>query len=148
MVKPYSEDLRRRVIAAVEEDGLSRREAARRYRVGESTAVKWLSAFHGSGRMGARPMGGDRRSVLNQERAWLAALIGREKNLTLALISERQHDLEVSARPRVQLQKKRCTPPSREGLMLRFAVASGGACNTGSIRGALCSLTRPGSRRT
>jgi|SRR5512140_435205 putative transposase len=89
MVKPYSEDLRRRVIAAVEEDGLSRREAARRYRVGESTAVKWLSAFHGSGRMGPRPMGGDRRSVLKQERAWLAALIGREKNLTLALISER-----------------------------------------------------------
>jgi putative transposase len=89
MVKPYSEDLRRRVIAAVEEDGLSRREAARRYRVGESTAVKWLSAFHGSGRMGPRPMGGDRRSVLKQERAWLAELIGREKNLTLALISER-----------------------------------------------------------
>jgi len=89
MVKPYSEDLRRRVIAAVEEDGLSRREAARRYRVGESTAVKWLSAFHGSGRMGPRPIGGDRRSVLKQERAWLAALIGREKNLTLALISER-----------------------------------------------------------
>ena len=89
MVKPYSEDLRRRVIAAVEEDGLSRREAARRYRVGESTAVKWLRAFHGSGRMGPRPMGGDRRSVLKQERVWLAELIGREKNLTLALISER-----------------------------------------------------------
>src|SRR5512135_2047033 len=127
MVKPYSEDLRRRVIAAVEEDGLSRREAARRYRVGESTAVKWLSAFHGSGRMGPRPMGGDRRSVLKQERAWLAALIGREKNLTLALISERlgregggggdvSINWEFLGGQRFRFKKKRCTPPSREGL--------------------------------
>lgn len=63
------EDLRKRVIAAVEEDGLSQREAARRYRVSESSAVKWLGAFHGSGRTGPRPMGGDRRSVLKPERA-------------------------------------------------------------------------------
>jgi putative transposase len=89
MVKPYSEDLRKRVIAAVEEDGLSRREAARRYRVSDSSAVKWVSAFHRSGRTGPRPMGGDRRSILKAERSWLAELIGREKNLTLALISER-----------------------------------------------------------
>ena len=89
MVKPYSDDLRKRIIAAVEEDGLSRREAARRYRVSESSAVKWLSAFRRSGRVGPRPMGGDRRSVLKPERAWLAELIGREKNLTLALICER-----------------------------------------------------------
>lgn len=89
MVKPYSEDLRKRVIAAVEEDGLSRREAARRYRVSESSAVKWLSAFHGGGRTGPRPMGGDRRSVLKSERGWLADLIGQEKHLTLTLICER-----------------------------------------------------------
>jgi putative transposase len=40
MVRPYSEDLRARVIAAVEEDGLSRREAARRFRVSESSAIQ------------------------------------------------------------------------------------------------------------
>lgn len=89
MVIPYSEDLRKRVIAAVEEDGLSRREAARRYRVSESSAVKWLGVFHSSGRTGPRPMGGDRRSVLKPERAWLSDLIRQEKNLTLMLISER-----------------------------------------------------------
>lgn len=32
MVKPYSQDLRERVILAVEEGELSRREAAKRYR--------------------------------------------------------------------------------------------------------------------
>jgi transposase len=40
MVRPYSEDLWKRVITAVEEDGLSRREAARRYRVSESSAAR------------------------------------------------------------------------------------------------------------
>jgi putative transposase len=89
MVRPYSEDLRKRVIAAVEEDGLSRREAARRYRVSESSAVKWLSAFRGSHRTGPRAMGGDRRSILKPERSWLVELMRQEKNLTLALISER-----------------------------------------------------------
>ena len=89
MVKPYSRDLRQRLIAAVEEDGLSCREAARRYRVSASSAVKWLAAFHRTGRTGPRPMGGDRRSVLKPERAWLADLIRQEKNLTLAVISER-----------------------------------------------------------
>ena len=89
MVKPYSPDLRQRVIAAVEEDGLSCREAARRYRVSASSAVKWVAAFHRTGHTGPRPMGGDRRSVLKPERAWVADLIRQEKNLTLALISER-----------------------------------------------------------
>jgi putative transposase len=89
MVKPYSLDLRQRLIASVEEDGLSCREAARRYRVSASSAVKWVAAFHDTGRTGPRPMGGDRRSVLKPQRAWVADLIRREKNLTLALISER-----------------------------------------------------------
>lgn len=40
----YSQDLRERVIAAVEREGLSRRAAARRYRVGVATAVRWLRA--------------------------------------------------------------------------------------------------------
>ena len=39
MVKPYSEDLRARVIAAVVQDDLSCREAARRSRVSASSAV-------------------------------------------------------------------------------------------------------------
>jgi len=52
MVKPYSEDLRERVIAAVEDGELSRREAARRYRVSVASAVKWLQQYRQSGRSG------------------------------------------------------------------------------------------------
>jgi putative transposase len=89
MAKPCSEDLRWRVIAAVEEEGLSRREAARRYRVSESSAIRWVRSYERTGASGPRPMGGDRRSVLKVQTAWLLALIRREKDLTLAAVGER-----------------------------------------------------------
>ena len=89
MVRPYSEDLRARVIAAVEDDALSCREAARRYRVSVASAVKWLQAYRRSGRTTPRPMGGDRRSVLKPQAMWLLALLEREKDLTLAAIAAR-----------------------------------------------------------
>ena len=89
MVRPYSEDLRQRVIAAVEEDNLSCREAARRFRVSVASAVKWLQAWRRSHRARARPMGGDRRSVLKPLRQWLLRLIEREDDLTLVAISGR-----------------------------------------------------------
>jgi len=89
MVKPYSQDLRSRVISAVEEEGLSRREAARRYRVSDSSAIKWVQAYRQSGRTRARPMGGDRRSVLKAELSWLKAVIKQKGDLTLKAISVR-----------------------------------------------------------
>ena len=91
MSKPYSEDLRVRLIAAVEQEGLSRREAGRRFRVSASSSVRWLTERSQSGRTGARPMGGDRRSVLKAERDWLAALVARENDLTLEAIAARLH---------------------------------------------------------
>ncbi len=89
MVRPYSQDLRQRVIAAVEEEGLSRREAARRYRVSESSAIKWVRAYERTGRIRPRAMGGDRRSVLKPQTAWLLSLIKREKDLTLSAVAAR-----------------------------------------------------------
>lgn len=100
MVKPYSQDLRLRVIAAVEEDGFSRREAARRYRVSPSSVVKWLQAYRRTGRKRPRPMGGDRRSVLKPHVVWLARLIAREDDLTLVAIAARlkaEHGVKADA---------------------------------------------------
>ena len=88
MVKPYSQDLRERVIAAVEDGELSRREAARRYRVSAASAVKWLQQYRRSGRLNARPMGGDRRSVLKPVRDWLLKLVVKKPDLTLLAISK------------------------------------------------------------
>lgn len=89
MAKPYSGDLRSRLIAAVEEEGLSRRAASRLFRVSASSAIRWLWEHRRSGRREARAMGGDRRSVLKPERDWLRELLARENDLTLAPIAAR-----------------------------------------------------------
>lgn len=76
------------MIAAVEEEGLSRREAARRYRISDAAAVQWLQALR-HGRCRALAQGGDRRSRLMAHRAWLLALIDAEPDLTLLAVAER-----------------------------------------------------------
>ena len=88
MTKAYSQDLRDRVISAVEDEGLSRREAARRYRISDAAAVRWLQALR-DGRRGPLAQGGDRRSRLTEHRSWLLALIAAEPDLTLLAVAER-----------------------------------------------------------
>ena len=58
MGRTLSEDLRLRVIAAVEA-GLSRRAAAERFGVGIATAIRWMRAFKATGSTRAQPKGGD-----------------------------------------------------------------------------------------
>lgn len=99
MTRAYSQDLRDRVIAAVEDEGLSRREAARHYRIGAATAVRWLQAVR-QGRRVPRAQGGDRRSRLPAHAAWLLALIEAESDLTLVAIAERllsEHGVKADA---------------------------------------------------
>jgi len=62
MAKTLSEDLRVRVIAAVE-DGLSRHGAATRFGIGVASAVRWLRAWHEEGAIAGKPRGGDRHSA-------------------------------------------------------------------------------------
>jgi transposase len=61
MAKSLSEDLRRRVIGAVD-GGLSRRAAAARFGVAAASAVRWVREWHESGATCAKPQGGDQRS--------------------------------------------------------------------------------------
>ena len=60
--KPRSEDLRVRAIAAVLEEGLSRREAARRFKVGDASVIRWVAVYEESGRTQPLNSGGDKRS--------------------------------------------------------------------------------------
>jgi transposase-like protein len=46
MVKPYSMDLRERVVWAVTRDGLSRQEAARTFGVAASTSINWVKRLY------------------------------------------------------------------------------------------------------
>jgi DDE superfamily endonuclease/Homeodomain-like domain len=58
MARPYSIDLRERVVLAVERDGLSRNAAARRFGVAISTAVNWLRRHQDTGSVAPGKMGG------------------------------------------------------------------------------------------
>jgi putative transposase len=71
MAKPYSLDLRERVVAAVERDGMSRHAAAGRYGVAISTAIKWVRRSRVTGSVSPGQMGGHRLGVLSGHRDWL-----------------------------------------------------------------------------
>jgi len=80
---PYSEERRSRVVAAVEK-GASYREAAARYGVSASAALKWTHRFRQTGSIASKPMGGDRRSRLKGQRDWIGRRIAAEPELTVA----------------------------------------------------------------
>jgi putative transposase len=72
MAQPYSMDLRERVIAAVEQGGLSRNAAARRFGVAVSTAINWLRLHRETGSVAPGKMGGHRpRKLVGKHRDWL-----------------------------------------------------------------------------
>src|SRR5208282_2129800 len=59
---PLSVDLRKRVVAAVREEGMSCRAAARRFGVSFASAIRWVAALRERGSCAPLPMGGDQRS--------------------------------------------------------------------------------------
>ena len=61
MARSLSEDLRTRLVAAVE-GGLSRRAAAARFGVAAASAVRWVKAWRTTGTVRPKPQGGDKRS--------------------------------------------------------------------------------------
>jgi transposase len=82
MARPYSVDLRERVVARVEA-GDSCRTVAKRFGVSVSSVVKWSQRKRQTGSLAAKPMGGARRLVLSGERDWLLSRIAEKPDLTL-----------------------------------------------------------------
>ena len=78
MPKSLSFDLRSRVLAAIE-DGLSCRQAATRFGVSASSAIRWQALRRGGGDARPRPQGSDRLSRRTEAHAGLidAVLAGR-----------------------------------------------------------------------
>lgn len=74
MGRPCSLDLRERVVAAVELDGMSRNQAAARFGVAASSAIKWVARFRATGSAAPAKMGGHKPRTLRGEHAeWLIA---------------------------------------------------------------------------
>ncbi len=99
MTQALSEDLRKRVILAVE-GGMSRRAAAKRFGIAASTAIDWVDRWRRTGDVRARRQGGDRRSQrLEAHAEEILALVDETPDLTLAEIAEhleRGHGVAVS----------------------------------------------------
>src|SRR5450755_2833268 len=89
MPKPYSQDLRDRVIDAVQKGQMSRRAAARRYEISESIAVKWLERVERDGSREPVGHGGHRASKLMPHREFLEAARAQKSDITLQALCDR-----------------------------------------------------------
>ena len=89
MPKPYSQDLRDRVIDAVERGEISRRAAARRYAISELVAIKWLERVERDGSREPVGHGGHRSSKLMAHRDFLEAARAQKSDVTLQALCDR-----------------------------------------------------------
>ena len=124
MAKYLSEDLRIRVIRAVE-SGMSRNAAARRFGVSIASAVRWMAAYLQTGQTAPKSRGGDRRSGRIEAQAdLLMRAIEETPDITLAelrerLIEERGEPFAISTihdfyrRHGITFKKRRRMPASR-----------------------------------
>ena len=135
MARPYSMDLRERVVRAVEGEGLSRRAAAERFGLGVSTAIKWLQRVHATGSARPGKMGGHKpRKIAGAHRDWLLARC-RERDFTLrGLVAELgERGLKVDYRSvwefvhaeALTYKKRRWSPVSAPARMSRAGGRSG-----------------------
>ena len=125
MAPPLSIDLRKRVVAAVE-GGMSCREAAAHFRVGVSSAIRWVAQARETGGVTPKPQGGDRRSqAIEAQAERILALIVAKPDTTLeelkAALAANGHTFSVSAlsrffqRRKITLKKRPYMPPNRIG---------------------------------
>jgi transposase len=159
MPKPYSQDLRNRVIDAAEAGGMSCRAAARRYEVSFSTAIKWLERYRREGLRGPVGHGGHRPSALMPHREFLEAARAEKSDVTLQELcdrirSERGVNADTSMMSRffrrigVTLKKRPSSRANKTGRTSAGIGRAGEPISAASIPPASSSSTRPGPRPT
>jgi transposase len=83
MPGPLSEDLRRRVVGAIIDEGLSRRAAAARFKVGIRTAVRWVSEWRERGTHAPLPMGNPTPPKLSAHRHRVLDMLAADPDITI-----------------------------------------------------------------
>ena len=125
MTAPLSQDLRRRIVVAVE-GGSSIRQAAVRYSVSISAAIKLLRRVRMTGSLKPAQIGGYGRPILEPHEELLRELVDAKSDITLAEIrAELSQKVGVSPdlstihhhlrRLGLRHKKSRSGPPSRTG---------------------------------
>jgi transposase len=100
MGRPYSTDLRERVVALVLQDGQSRNKAASHFAVAVSTVVSWVKRYQETGNVEPGQMGGHKpKAIRGEHEAFLTQRV-REGTFTLrGLVRElADRDLKVDYR--------------------------------------------------
>lgn len=135
MAKSISVDLRRRVCAAIDE-GLSCREAAARFRVSPSSAIRWHALRRQTGNLVAQIQGGDRRSArIDAHAGFIIAEVEVKPDITLAELKARLAERGVLVaistlwrffdRHRITLKKRQRMLPSSSATMLSLLARPG-----------------------
>src|SRR5215510_14567599 len=109
MGKPYSIDLRERVVAAVKTGGMSCHQAAKHFGVGVNTAITWMRRLRETGSVAPGKMGGHKPKAISRVPG-LAATADPEWGFHLARARRRTR----RARPRRRLSIGLGVRPCRE----------------------------------
>lgn len=96
MGHPYSDDLRERIVRAVD-GGSSRRKAARVFGVSASCAVKLVQQWRVTGSVRPARQGAPKRSKLDPHADWLLGLVVDEPDITLDQVRSRLRERGVRA---------------------------------------------------
>lgn len=84
MAKAISVDLRERACEAVSE-GLSRHQAAERFKVSPSSVIRWMARLKTDGDLAPQPQGGDRKSGrIEAEAGFILGVVEATPDITLA----------------------------------------------------------------
>ena len=136
MTRPYSLDLRQRVVDAVEA-GASRRATAGRFKVSTSFVIKLMQRLKRTGSVEPDRYGGWKRSTLEVHAERVRALIAAEPDVTLAELRTRlaAEGAEVSpaalnrflVAERLTRKKRPSTRPSRSARTSLLRGSPGGS---------------------
>jgi transposase len=153
MTAPLSQDLRERIVRAVE-DGSTIRQAARRFAVSASAAIKLMQRVRQTGSTAPAKIGGYRRPLLEKHADDLRAIVSRQAGITLKEMRDALHARGIVVKALSPLadmlhrlglshQKRACEPPSRIGPTWPGTAAAGGCGSVTWMRSASSLSTRP-----
>ena len=122
MTRPYSMDLRERMVHAVER-GASRRATAAKFDVSPSCVVKLVQRWRQKGTLAPDPVGGGRRAKLADHAELVHALLAATPDSTIAELKTRLAAAGIAVSPSaisrflracgLTRKKRPRTPPSR-----------------------------------
>ena len=82
-MKPYSQDLRERIVAAVTDTKLSQAKIAKAFKISQSTLEKWLQRWRDTDNYAALPHGGGHILVLRNCETFIRTQVKKQPDLTL-----------------------------------------------------------------